>query len=187
MNEKSNRLDPDFRRESPPGDTVERDVCHHCGFVSYDNPKIVVGSVVRSDNLILLCRRAIAPRIGYWTLPAGYMELNETPADGARREALEEANATIDIQHLLAVYSIPRISQVQLIYRARLEGAFSAGPESQEVDLFEWDRIPWGQLAFPSVHWALQHDAQAATSTPILPFGNPAGQTGDRMPSPHGL
>lgn len=187
MSAKSPSLEPDFRRKIPAGDTVSRDVCDHCGYVAYDNPKIIVGSVVRSGDRILLCRRAIPPRTGFWTLPAGYLELNENPVDGARREALEEANATIDIRSLLAVYSIERISQIQLIYRADLKGDFFAGPESQEVDLFDWGAIPWTQLAFPSVHWALHHDRQAAALASEIVFGNPDGQTGDMMPPAHGL
>ena len=145
-------------RTVPEGDTRERMVCPDCGFIAYENPKIVVGSVVVSGDRVLLCRRAIEPRRGYWTLPAGYLEVNESTAAGATREAFEEARARIAIEGLLAVYDIPRISQVQVIYRARLaEPAFEAGSESLEVRLFAWDEIPWDDLAFPSVHWSLQH------------------------------
>jgi ADP-ribose pyrophosphatase YjhB (NUDIX family) len=140
----------------PDGDNRKRQVCPDCGFINYENPKIVVGSVVAWEDRILLCRRAINPRRGFWTLPAGYLELNESASAGAAREAWEEAQATIAIDGLLAVYSIPRISQVQLIYRARLTSpAVAAGPESLEVALFGWDEIPWGYLAFPSVKCAL--------------------------------
>src|SRR6266568_1451154 len=107
-------------RTVPDGDTRERMVCPDCGFVAYENPKIVVGSVVVSGDRFLLCRRAIEPRRGYWTLPAGYLEVNESTMAGAAREAFEEAHARISIDGLLAVYDIPRISQVQVIYRARL-------------------------------------------------------------------
>jgi ADP-ribose pyrophosphatase YjhB (NUDIX family) len=151
-------------RGIPEGDNRERMICADCGFVLYDNPKIVVGSVVRWGERILLCRRAINPRKGFWTLPAGYLELNEATTTGAEREAWEEAHAKISIEGLLAIYDIPRISQVQLIYRARLiDEAVAAGPESLEVGLFAWDDIPWNDLAFPSVHWALNHyrDARA--------------------------
>src|SRR5437763_12232462 len=118
-------------RGVPEGDNRERMICAECGFVLYDNPKIVVGSVARWGDRILLCRRAINPRRGFWTLPAGYLELNEATAEGARREAFEEALADIAIDGLLAVYSIPRISQVQLIYRAHLvRPDIAAGPES---------------------------------------------------------
>jgi ADP-ribose pyrophosphatase YjhB (NUDIX family) len=152
-------------RGIPEGDDRERLICAECGFILYDNPKIVVGSVVRWDERILLCRRAINPRKGFWTLPAGYLELNEATTAGAEREAWEEARARINIEGLLAIYDIPRISQVQLIYRARLiDEAVAAGPESLEVALFLWDDIPWSELAFPSVGWALNHyrDAQAS-------------------------
>jgi ADP-ribose pyrophosphatase YjhB (NUDIX family) len=173
-----------FRRAIPPGDTLERDVCGHCGFVAYQNPKIVVGAVVRAGSGILMCRRAIEPRHGFWTLPAGYLELGETPEEGARREALEEANAEIRLTGLLAVYSVPRISQVQLIYRAELVGGFAPGPESLDVRLFEFAALPWSDLAFPSVAWALSHDAAVAAGTAAGPFVNPPGETGDRFAAP---
>jgi ADP-ribose pyrophosphatase YjhB (NUDIX family) len=149
----------------PEGDDRERMICADCGYVLYDNPKIVVGSVARWGDRILLCRRAIHPRRGYWTLPAGYLELNESTSAGAEREAWEEARAKLAIEGLLAIYDIPRISQVQLIYRARLvDESVAAGPESLEVGLFEWDDIPWGDLAFPSVRWALHHEQEARQS-----------------------
>jgi ADP-ribose pyrophosphatase YjhB (NUDIX family) len=149
----------------PEGDDRERMICADCGYVLYDNPKIVVGSVARWGERILLCRRAIHPRRGYWTLPAGYLELNESTSAGAEREAWEDARAKLAIEGLLAIYDIPRISQVQLIYRARLvDESVAAGPESLEVGLFEWDDIPWGDLAFPSVRWALHHEQEARQS-----------------------
>jgi ADP-ribose pyrophosphatase YjhB (NUDIX family) len=152
-------------RAIPDGDDRERMICADCGYVLYDNPKIVVGSVARWGERILLCRRAIHPRRGYWTLPAGYLELNESTSAGAEREAWEEARAKLAIEGLLAIYDIPRISQVQLIYRARLvDESVAAGPESLEVGLFEWDDIPWGDLAFPSVRWALHHEQEARQS-----------------------
>jgi len=158
----------------PEGDTRERQVCPDCGFVNYENPKIVVGSVVLWRDRILLCRRAIDPRRGFWTLPAGYLEVNESAAEGARREALEEAQADIAIDGLLAVYSIPRISQVQLIYRAHLASPdVAAGLESLEVALFAWDEIPWADLAFPSVKWALDHYREAVAAQDFLTRGNP--------------
>src|SRR5580693_5234039 len=125
------------QRTIPEGDERERLVCGECGFVLYDNPKIVVGSVARWGDKILLCRRAIDPRRGFWTLPAGYLELNESTRAGAEREAWEEARARIEIESLLAIYDITRLSQVQLIYRARLlDDAIQAGLESLEVKLF---------------------------------------------------
>jgi ADP-ribose pyrophosphatase YjhB (NUDIX family) len=158
----------------PDGDNRERQVCPDCGFINYENPKIVVGSVVLWQDRILLCRRAINPRRGFWTLPAGYLEINEAAADGARREALEEARADIAIDGLLAVYSIPRISQVQLIYRAHLTSPdFGAGLESLEVALFPWDEIPWAELAFPSVEWALEHHREAVATQDFVTRGNP--------------
>lgn len=148
-----------FTRTVPDGDTHERDVCADCGFIAYQNPKIVVGSVVVADGKVLMCRRAIEPRKGFWTLPAGYMELGETVEEGAAREAMEEAGADIAIEGILGVFSIARIGQVQVIFRARFGGdgapRFAAGPESLEVGLFGWDEIPWDQIAFPSVRWAL--------------------------------
>ncbi len=175
--------EPSFSLRAPEDDALPRRICDNCGFVAYENPKIVVGSVVRHDGKILLCKRAIEPRKGFWTIPAGYLELNETPEDGARREAREEAEAALTIERLLAVYAVPRISQVQLIYRARLaETTIAAGPESQTVDLFAFDAIPWDELAFPSVHWALNHDREAEAGAPPVPFGNPDGATGNVMP-----
>ncbi|MEQ9145979.1 MAG: NUDIX hydrolase [Parvibaculaceae bacterium] len=172
-----------FTHRVPDGDSLPRAVCDTCGFVNYINPKIVVGSVVTYEDRFLLCRRAIEPRHGYWTLPAGYMEEGETTEEGARREAMEEANADIRIRDLLAVYNIPRISQVQLMYRATLaEPAFSPGVESLEVDLFEWDDIPWDDLAFPSVHWALNQFRSVLDKETVVPFSNPEGEAGNRMP-----
>jgi len=151
-------LNQSFSRQTPEEDDQQRLVCNHCGFVNYENPKIVVGSVATWEDQILLCKRAIEPRIGYWTLPAGYLEQHESPQCGARREAWEEARAQLEIDQLLATYAITRISQVQLIYRARLQTPeVSAGPESQEVGLFKWEEIPWDKLAFPSVLWSLKH------------------------------
>jgi ADP-ribose pyrophosphatase YjhB (NUDIX family) len=145
-----------------------------CGTVHYVNPKIVVGSVCSWDGRILLCRRAIEPRRGFWTIPAGYLEEHETPVDGAKREAREEACAEIDIDTLLAIYAVPRISQVQLIYRARLASAdFSPGIESLETKLVAWEEIPWDALAFPSVGWALHHHRAVEGRVPFAPFANP--------------
>ena len=174
---------PRFVRRVPVGDTTERYVCDDCGHVHYTNPKIVVGSVVTWRGRILMCRRAIDPRKGYWTLPAGYLEEHETPEDGARREAREEAECDIVLEGLLAVYSIPRLSQVQLMYRARLESNdFGAGAESLETQLFPWDDIPWTEIAFPSVHWALQHWRESRHQTVFAPFTNPPGQNGNFPP-----
>ncbi len=173
-------LQPLFSRRAPEGDDHERQVCERCGFVNYENPKIVVGSVATWEDRILLCRRAIDPRDGFWTLPAGYLELNESPEKGALREAWEEARARLEIDQLLATYAITRISQVQLIYRARLTTPeIAAGPESREVGLFTWDEIPWDQLAFPSVHWALAHFRQTRDQPHFAPLArSDAGEGG---------
>lgn len=153
---------------------MERYVCNQCGHVHYTNPKIVVGSVVSHRDRILLCRRAIEPRKGLWTLPAGYLEEHETPQDGAKREAREEACADIVLDALLAVYTISHLSQIQLIYRGRLaRPEFAAGPESAEVALFGWGEIPWHEIAFPSVKWALHHHREAGGRSEFAPFVNP--------------
>ena len=171
---------PHFERRVPDGDTHERHVCSQCNYIHYANPKIVVGSVVTHGDHILLCRRAIEPRKNFWTLPAGFLEEHETPEDGARREALEEACAEISIDALLAVYAVPHISQVQLMYRAKLTAPkFSAGPESLEVKLFLWDDIPWADLAFPSVKWALEHWRESKELKGFSPFTNPAWRQGN--------
>lgn len=172
--------DIDFRREVPKGDTHPRDVCSTCGFIHYINPKIVTGAVVRFGNRILLCRRAIEPRIGYWTLPAGFMEVGETAEQAAIREAREEANAEIIISRLLAVYTIPRIAQVQIMYLAQLaHETFSPGIESLEVRLMSWDEMPWNDLAFPSVRWALEQYRSIEGEDVFAPFSNPPGEFGD--------
>ena len=141
---------------------------------TYRNPKIVTGSVVRHGNSILLCRRAIEPSKGLWTIPAGYLEIGETPEEGAMREAAEEAAVPITITGLLAVYTERIGGRVLLFHRARLERpCFAAGPESQAVALFRDDQLPWDQLAFPSVRWALLDEQR-----PGGPFGNPDDSPG---------
>jgi ADP-ribose pyrophosphatase YjhB (NUDIX family) len=169
-------------REVPAGDNRARLVCRDCGFVSYSNPKLVTGSVAvwPATGAILLCRRAIEPQTGCWTLPAGYLELGETTEQGAIREAAEEARAAIEIDRLLAIYNVPRISQVQTIYRARLiSPGVAVGEETLEVGLFDRDDIPWAEIAFPTVRWALRHYLATRDSERFAPFGNPAGETGD--------
>jgi ADP-ribose pyrophosphatase YjhB (NUDIX family) len=187
MTEPDRRTGPSVRA-IPEGDNRERMICAECGYILYDNPKIVVGSVVRWGDKVLLCRRSIEPRRGFWTLPAGYLELNESTSAGARREAWEEARATIEIEGLLAIYDIPRLSQVQLVYRARLvDPAVEPGPESLEVGLFGWDEIPWDDIAFPSVRWALHHEREAqATGDLAARIGLPPGLPPDPA-APQGL
>lgn len=166
---------PDFVRRVPEGDNRERLVCSDCGHIAYENPKVVVGAIIVSDGAVLMCRRAIEPRRGFWTLPAGYLEYGETVEEGARREAWEEARAEIELDGILAVFSISRIGQVQVIYRARFRGepAYAVGEESLDVALFQPERIPLADIAFPSVRWAL--DAWRATGPGALgtPAGNP--------------
>lgn len=141
----------------PEGDTADRHVCTTCETIHYINPKVIVGAVCHWDDKVLLCRRAIEPRTGYWTVPAGFMEIGESTEEGAVRETWEEATARIEIQGLLGMYNIVRLSQVQIFYTARLLSPdFAAGIETQELDLFSWDDIPWDDLAFPTVHWILQ-------------------------------
>ena len=167
-------------RKVPEGDTRERLVCETCGFVHYRNPMVVVGAVCGWDDRILMCRRAIEPRRGYWTIAAGYLELNETTAEGAAREVLEEAGAHIEIDGLLAVYNIPRISQVQVIYAAHLTSpGLAPGVESLDARLLTWDEMPWDDLAFPSVRWALDHYREYTAGAPFTTRTNPPGERGD--------
>jgi ADP-ribose pyrophosphatase YjhB (NUDIX family) len=142
----------------PEGDTFTRAVCDACGIVHYQNPKVVVGCIPVYGDRILLCKRAIEPRYGLWTLPAGFMENEESASEGASREALEEANARVEIEDLYTVYSIPHISQVYMMFRAKLLDAdFSPGTESLEVKLVTEDEIPWNELAFAMVRRTLEH------------------------------
>lgn len=163
-----------FLKQVPDGDSRERLVCGDCGWIHYDNPKIIVGAVCTWEDKLLLCKRAIEPRVGYWTMPAGFMEEGETAEEGAAREAYEEACADIEVGKLLAVYSVPRISQVHLIYRATLKHpGFQPGPESTDVKLVTWDEVPWNDLAFPSVHWALEHFRSVEGKEDFSPFVTP--------------
>lgn len=141
----------------PPGDTLPRHVCENCGAIHYSNPKLVVGAIPQWQDRILLCRRAIEPRRGYWTLPAGFMENNETTAEAAARETLEEAGARISSGELYTLINVAHISQVHLMYRANLlDVNFKAGEESLEVALFDEDDIPWQSLAFRTISLTLQ-------------------------------
>jgi ADP-ribose pyrophosphatase YjhB (NUDIX family) len=167
------RLPVSFSNERLPGEDRDRRVCRTCGFVDYVNPRVVTGVVAHRDGRILLCRRAIEPRKGLWTLPAGFLETGESIEQGARREAHEEARAELEIETMLAIYSIPRISQIQVFFRARLLNEPSPGPESLEVMLAGWDDIPWTELAFPSVKWSLDAYHETRDRTGFAPFGNP--------------
>lgn len=172
-------FEPSFVTRIPPQDDRERRQCTRCGFIDYVNPRVVAGVVASRDGRILLCRRAIEPRKGFWTLPAGFMEEGEDVPSGALREAREEAKAEIEIDGVLAVYSVPRISQVQIFFRGTLTNKPSPGSESQEVGLFAWEDIPWPELAFPTVLNALN----AWKARQGLPLGQPDLQTILRPPS----
>jgi len=142
----------------PLGDHQIRRVCVQCGNIHYENPKVICGALALWEDKVLLCRRAIEPRYGLWTLPAGYMELFETMEQGAARETREEAEAEIHIEQLYCMYNIPRIGQIYVLFKANLiDGTFGAGEESIECRLFDENEIPWTELAFPSVERTLRH------------------------------
>jgi ADP-ribose pyrophosphatase YjhB (NUDIX family) len=142
----------------PAGDNRPRHVCEGCGLIHYSNPKIIAGCLPIWDEQVLLCRRAIEPRHGLWTLPAGFMENGESTQDAARRETKEEACARVEIGDLYCYLNIPHISQVYVIFLARLlDLDFAAGEESLEVELFHEAEIPWQKIAFPAIDIALRH------------------------------
>ncbi|HEY5799653.1 MAG TPA: NUDIX hydrolase [Burkholderiaceae bacterium] len=148
-------------RMVPAGDNRERDVCPQCETIHYQNPKLVIGSIpvweADGKTSILLCRRAIEPRYGYWTLPAGFMENGETTEQAAVRETEEEAGANIELHALFTLLNVPHVHQVHLFYRATLRDLnYAAGVESLEVALFEEAQIPWDELAFPTITKTLQ-------------------------------
>ena len=141
----------------PPGDNLPRWVCDQCGEIHYQNPKLVVGSIPEYQGKLLLCRRAIEPRYGYWTLPAGFMENGETAAQAALRETLEEAGAQIELGTPFSLISVPHVNQVHLFYRARLTALeFKPGEETLEVALWEEANIPWNDIAFRTVGLTLK-------------------------------
>jgi ADP-ribose pyrophosphatase YjhB (NUDIX family) len=145
-------------RRVPPGDTHERHVCDACDTVHYSNPKMVLGCIPEWEDQVLLCRRAIEPRYGKWTLPAGFMEDDETTAEAAMRETLEEAGARVELGEIYTVLSVRHVNQVHIFYRARLlDLAFAAGTESLEVALFREHEVPWTELAFRTVSTTLRH------------------------------
>lgn len=142
----------------PTGDNRHRYVCDHCNRIHYENPRIVAGTIPVWGDRILLCRRAIEPRRGYWTLPAGFMENSETTVEAAVRETLEEAMAEVTVDGLYTVLHVPHIDQVHMFFRATLtDGQFGAGEESLEAELFSLDEIPWDELAFPTIRETLEH------------------------------
>lgn len=141
----------------PAGDHLPRHVCPACGTIHYRNPKVIVGCVPEWEDRILMCRRAIEPRLGLWTFPAGFLELGESSGQGAAREALEEAGTDVEIGALFVVINVPYVSQVYLIHRARMKSpAFGPTIESSEVRLMREDEIPWDQIAFPTIWHSLK-------------------------------
>jgi len=141
----------------PEGDNRPRHICNECETIHYQNPKMVVGCIVEHDDKVLLCKRAIEPRYGLWTLPAGFMENDETTMQAAARETIEEAGADVEITQLYTMFSLPHIDQVYILYRAKFkEVAFAAGTESLEVDLFAEADIPWDEIAFPVITESLK-------------------------------
>jgi len=151
----------------PDGDDRARLVCPDCGYVAYENPKVVTGAVCTWDGKILFCKRAIEPRKGYWTIPAGFLEMGESTAEGAAREVWEEARAKIAITGLVGIYEITRISQIYVVHRAEMTGAaFAPGPESEDVALVAYEEIPWEEIAFPSIRWSLEQ--YRANTGPVI-------------------
>ncbi len=148
---------PEVRFTIPEGDNRPRYICGKCDFIHYQNPNIVAGCLVTHEDKILLCKRAIEPRKGLWTLPAGFMENNETAEQAAQRETWEEARAKVNVHGLYTVFNLPHINQVYMIYRGDLvANAFEPGPESLEVDLYAIDDLPWDELAFATIRETLR-------------------------------
>jgi len=141
----------------PPKDTLERYVCDQCGTVFYQNPRLVVGTLPRWKEGVLLCKRSIEPRLGFWTLPSGYLENGETAEEGAIRETEEEAGARVSVVRLYSVYSLPHVNQVYLIFLSDLiDLDFEPGEESLEVRLFRREEVPWDEIAFRAITFSLQ-------------------------------
>jgi len=154
----------------PPGDNRQRFICTSCGEIHYQNPKLVTGCIPEWEDQVLLCRRAIEPRYGLWTLPAGFMENEESAQQGAARETMEEANAAVSIEQLYTTFNLPHISQVYLLFRASLDNLdFSPGSESLDVALFREDQIPWDELAFPVIRETLKHYFQDRARGVFIP------------------
>ena len=173
----------------PEGDTLPRYVCPVCTTIHYQNPKVVVGCLPECDGQVLLCKRAIEPRRGLWTLPAGFLENGETLIAGALRETMEEAGARVKDTTLYTVISLPHINQIYVMFRGQLAGPdFGAGPESLEVRLFTEDQVPWDELAFRTIARTLRnyfldrklgafpvHDSALDRRAPVPPSFSAAG------------
>ncbi|MCG8317350.1 MAG: NUDIX hydrolase [Pseudomonadales bacterium] len=154
----------------PDGDQRERHVCDNCGFIHYLNPRIIAGTLPIYQDKVLLCRRAIEPRKGYWTLPAGFMENGETTQEAALRETWEEAEAKLDLHGLYTLFNLPHINQVYIFFRGEVvKGEFGVGEESLECQFFSETEIPWDNLAFPTIYKTLKHFFQdrANNSFPV--------------------
>jgi ADP-ribose pyrophosphatase YjhB (NUDIX family) len=170
----------------PDGDNLPRFICEHCDIIHYQNPKLVVGCLPVWQEQVLLCKRAIEPSYGLWTLPAGFMENQETLEQAALRESREEANANLEIDELYSVISLPHINQIYVLYRATLlDLDFYAGTESLDVQLFNENDIPWDQLAFKTIENTLRHyfaDRKKGTFSVhngVISKRNRLGQTSD--------
>ncbi|MCY4095925.1 MAG: NUDIX hydrolase [Gammaproteobacteria bacterium] len=140
----------------PPGDNQQRFVCRLCGHIHYENPKIVCGCLVRSNDQVLLCKRGIEPRKDRWTFPAGFLERHESTLEGAKRETREEACADVELDMLYAQFDLAYISQIYQFYLADLIGSYAPGDETLDVQLFDEETIPWEQLAFPVIRKSLE-------------------------------
>ena len=155
----------------PEGDHLPRHVCRDCGAIHYQNPKMVTGCIPEWQDRILLCRRAIEPRCGLWTIPAGFMENGETLEQAAKRETDEEACAKVELGGLYALYNLPHVNQVYVIFRGKLvDGSFAPGLESLETALFEESEIPWHEIAFPVVTRVLKRYFDDRLGQQYLPF-----------------
>jgi|TARA_X000000368_G_scaffold300769_1_gene239635 ADP-ribose pyrophosphatase YjhB (NUDIX family) len=142
----------------PEGDNRERYVCDSCNTIHYSNPNVVVGTLPAFEDKILLCKRAIEPRVGLWTVPAGFLENGESLLQGAWRETKEETQAEVDMKEILTIFNIPQINQIYVIYRADIEdNSFGPTSESLDVQLFSYDEVPWEELAFPFVPKTINH------------------------------
>ena len=161
----------------PQGDTFQRFVCENCGRIYYDNPRIIVGCLPVYKKKIMLCKRAIQPQLGLWNLPAGFLENNEKPEDGAARETLEESLAKVEIIKLHVVFSLPKVNQVYLHFLAKLHDThFGATTESLEVRLFEKEDIPWEDIAFHSSTYALEKYFEHGLNYPGVHIGSYDGK-----------